>query len=266
MEFLQFLNLDAEDPDNKNEFISYVLEVMKSLEEGNFNGSIINIIPIMRKFGTFLSAFGYDERASHIVDYAIELKNAILKKNSETNDNGDYPPGLYHDCVAKNQKLFDKITETYISIVTDANVKNNYSEFNNFYCPNLANIRTAIELIEEAKALVEADTNLPTRPKNQIIKNLDRIISNLKNSRTNWAFHFGGIKEAIIILGALVTIAGPNYNLQNLIDAKGKLEESSIAIEQTCINQNFINYVHEENQTLLITGNNIVIDDPEGSQ
>ncbi len=111
-----------------------------------------------------------------------------------------------------------------------------FFEFYDFYTPDISNKAKVVALINEAIELIKTDNTLEKKAKDKIIKRLQAIISELQNQKTNWKDVFGKVRETIIILGALGSLAGGTAVLSQ---ASQKIKQAEVVIEETSINNNY---------------------------
>ena len=249
MQLVDFLTLNVIDKNNFKVILNYVMVTLNEMNKESFQTDPTALLSIIRKYSNLLSQNGYIEHEGTLNFLAERLSIEMINLNKMPKEYDSSE--IYMKCKELFQKLFNIVTESYIDLTSGVPPLQNYSEFEKIYIPNYSNKLIATELIEEAITLIKNDINLPDKPKNQIIRNLEKILKNLKDEKTNWPFHFGAIREAVIVIAALVTIAGSKYNLENLMKAKDNLEKSVITIEETCINKNYLSYVHVDKQIFI---------------
>ncbi len=256
MEFIDFLGLDITNEYNNKEIMKVVFDLMNGLDTNGFSINPISIIPSINKFISVLKYNGLSEYENDLSSLAKDLSHEIGKLNSLRKSKSENAIAMkLNDCNMIYKDLFHLVTEAYINLgkgVEKEKSDDAFKAFSKLYQPEFSNKRTAIDLIEDALKLIESDNLLPVRAKKQIIKQLNKILSNLRRENTNWTNYFGAIKETVILLAALVTIGGSQYNLEHLTGAKDKLEEATKIIEITSINNNYIEYVNTENQVFQI--------------
>lgn len=137
------------------------------------------------------------------------------------------------------QDFFEKVYSLTLDFINEVSRINGFSDnlkLNGFYQPENSNKKKIKDLIEEAKELIEKDDTLTEKSKKQIIDYLDKAIRDLDRDNVNWSRLVGRIKETIIVLGALGSLSG---GITPLIQAKDKLEETTVVIQQTSINLNY---------------------------
>ncbi len=246
MEFIEFLSLDEENENNFKPIFTYLLNSLENYEDKVFNSSNTRFWSIIQKYLNLLSKNNCAGLADGIKKDSNNFLTSLRLYISLSNENRKTAPQFFSRCKANYQSLHDRLVKSYMTLIGNSFSRNIYGEFSSLYIPDNSNKNAAFKLIEEAINLIRNDSILLDKHKNQIIRNLEKAIANIKDEKTNWAAYFGTIKEAVVIIGALVTIFGPNYNLDNLITAKDKLNESIITIEESSINQNYIEFTPDD--------------------
>lgn len=138
------------------------------------------------------------------------------------------------------QDTFEDLYSKTLGYINEASRIDGFSDnltLNGFYQPANSNKRKIQELINEAIILISEDETLTEKSKKQIIDYLNKVLRELDRENVNWSKIIGRIKETIIVLGALGSFAGGVTPL--LTQAKDKLEETTIVIQQTSINLNY---------------------------
>lgn len=271
MDFVEFLSLDVTQYDSKKQIMNVVFAKLNGLDTNGFSINPRSILPIVKKFIALLnfnSLGGYEDR---LIFLSTKLSDMIddLNKLRETEGNEKAIDEILSRCNGYYKELFNLANEAYINLGKSLKIEDPYesfSEFRNLYHPNLSNKQRAIELIEKAIKLIESDSLLQSKARSQIISKLRNILDSLNSEKTNWGKYFGTIKETIIILAALVTIAGNNYNLDHIISAKDSLEKASSTIEMTCINLNYINYTNVNYQIISVESDMKSLPEPDNSE
>ena len=111
-----------------------------------------------------------------------------------------------------------------------------FFEFYDFYNPDISNKEVTIDLLREAIQLIQQDESLNEKAKRKIINKIIEIIKSLENPDTKWTVVLGSIKESIIILGALGSLAG---GCVGLAQASEKLKDAEEVVCSSSINNNF---------------------------
>ena len=169
----------------------------------------------------------------------------------------------------KIHDMFERLYSMTLEIINEVarfGEINENLELNGFYQPKNSNKIKIRDLINEAIDLVESDENITDKSKKQIIDYLNKVLIELNREHINWSRLIGRIKETIIVLGALGSISG---GISPLIQAKDKLEETTVVIQQTSINLNYnvLNETfHVQNIKQLGPINNVVLQISESNK
>lgn len=257
MEFVDFLDLDITSEFNRKAIMEVVFDCLNGLDKKDFAVNPIAIIPKIKKFSSMLIYCGLSDYEASLSKLSENLSAAIGRLNRKIEKGGTEAEieQIRKECDSVYKELFNLVTEAYINLgkgITRDSHEEPFGLFHQLYYPDNSNKRKAIELIEEALKLIESDNLMPSKARRQIIKQLNRILKNLRSEKTNWSFHFGAIKETIILLAALVTIGGDKYDLEHLSGAKDSLQKASNVIEITSINENYIDFVSIDEQIFKI--------------
>ena len=260
MDFVDFLDTDITKEVNRKRIMEVVFNLLNGLDTKGFDINPISIIPIIKKFVTLLRYCRLSDYEDSLTDLSENLSAAIDRLNRMREKEGEDAEikQLKKLCNSVYKDLFNLVTEAYINlgqgVIRDIH-EQPFGEFHRLYNPENSNKRKAIELIEQALKFIDTDNLMPSKAKNQIISQLNKVLRNLRSEKTNWSFHFGAIKEAIILIAALVTIGGTKYNLEHLSRAKESLEKANHIIEITSINEQYIDYVSVDKQIFYIDTN-----------
>lgn len=125
--------------------------------------------------------------------------------------------------------------------------KNNSNyRFYSIYDPEKTDKEFVLKLLEDTIVLIENESNLKIEVRNDLTKRTKSIIKNVKSKKSNWHEILGSIKELIIILGALGSLAGGVIALDQ---AKTNLETAENIITITCVDSD----IFVKNEINLIT-------------
>jgi hypothetical protein len=86
--------------------------------------------------------------------------------------------------------------------------------------------------------ILSKDSTLGDKQRNNLIKQLNKILNNLKSVKPNWSYYFGDMHQTIIILGALGSFIGGTTGVLSLMEANNKLIQATQIINTTSINTN----------------------------
>lgn len=130
------------------------------------------------------------------------------------------------------------VTVDFINAAARMNRFSNNLELNGFYKPENSNKKKIKDLINEAIELLNEDMTLSEKSKKQIVKYLNKALQDLEREHVNWSMFIGRIKETIIVLGALGTIASSVSVVSPLLQIQEKLEETNAIIQTESVNIN----------------------------
>ena len=154
------------------------------------------------------------------------------------------PAATRHRCARLHHNLYTRISEIYNKASTALDTNNDQLNLYDFYAPDTSNKQTAADLIQEAISLVDSDRSITQDARDRITSHLKTALAELQKNRPNWPRFFGKMKEAIIVAGAIGSIVGAGCAMYRVWQ---KLDQAVTAIEQTCIN---INYIRLANNAL----------------
>ena len=243
------------------EYFEFIVEFCDSLElrlkksSGNLLRSfLLYIEPIFRNLISINKRIGFTYQAEgELRDQVQSLKDDLLIYIKTKSTLAPFSVIISRRTISRFE-LIQKLTSiTFMiyefknefdnSIITNRTQNERFFDFYNFYNPDISNKTIVVDLVNEAIELINSDDFLSLEAKNKIVNRLLGIIDELHRKDTNWSGVFGKIKEAIIVLGALGSLAGGVYAIT---DAATKLEEAEKIIQETSINTNFF---IEENVT-----------------
>jgi hypothetical protein len=240
MTFNEFIELEF---DNSSEIFGYYLNYFDELSSNEFPYSeFLKLNGAANKFIECIRSLTYLQK-EQIDEYKLltnELKNSIRIFQKGKNRNKILV--LFFPIEHRKQDVQDIFADYYtktvelINTATEESIKRNDLKLNGFYQPQNSNKKKIKELIEEAVGLIEDDQTITEKTKKQITDYLNKAIRELDDPNTNWSKFVGRIKEIIIVLGALGSLVG---DVSPLFQARDKLEESTIIIQQTSININY---------------------------
>ena len=164
------------------------------------------------------------------------------------------------------QYTFQELYSLTVELINEATNKNyiyDELEVNGFYKPDNSNKNRITELINEAIDLIRDDSTLTEKSKKSIIDYLEKALRELNRERVNWNKFIGRIKEVIIVLGALGSVAA---GASTIFSAKEKLEETTVIIQKTSINFNLnvLNDTFNIQNIANIASINSLLELPEG--
>lgn len=135
-----------------------------------------------------------------------------------------------------------------ITLFKKSKRKNRNYRFYNIYDPEKTDKKVVLKLLEDTIVLIENESNLKIDVRKDLTERTKSIIENVKLKKPNWHEILGSIKELIIILGALGSLAGGVIALDQ---AKTNLKTTENIITATCVNSD----IFVKNKINLITQN-----------
>jgi len=240
MTFNEFLNCDLE---LREAIFDYYLTYLNEFSSKEFqydellklNGAAEKFLNCIEKMN-YITKVEREEYLSLIEEFRIDLKRYRRTKNQSR---------LSHlifnikSGILRIQDDFEELYSKTIGLINKTTRYNGYYDsltLNGFYQPANSNKKKIQELINEAIILIGEDETLTEKSKKQLIEYLTRALIELQKENVNWSRLIGRIKETIIVLGALGSFAS---GMTPLIQAKDKLEETTVVIQNTAINLNY---------------------------
>jgi len=242
MTFNEFLNIESDNSDIIFDYyLSYLLELStkdfpyeEQLKLKGISGKYINCIEKI----TYISKEKRENYKSLIDEFIVEIRNYRRIKNSSK-----FITALFFSRKNKIfhiQEIFEEIYSQTLEYINEASRSTEYStdnlKINDFYKPENSNKKLIKKLIQEAIELIVDDQTITEKTKKQIIDYLNRVLKRLDFEHTNWSKIIGNITEIILVLGALGSFVG---GITPLLQAKEKLQESTVIIQKTSINLNY---------------------------
>ncbi|MHB1050647.1 MAG: hypothetical protein ACYC09_11240 [Bacteroidota bacterium] len=233
MELLEYFSLDSSDESNISPIFTFVKSNCDKWYDNIFS---IDNYPTME---------GVLDKYLHMASfYEFQGKSKLLKtaqtlfKSIKPSFHGE----IGKSAADKNEKIYLQLSsiliKIFIEIQNSLNTSQKSSVFSRLYIPQFSNKQKALELIQDAINVINADEHLPSKLKSALISHLTSCLELLKLENTNWKSFWGSIKESLLILGAIGSIASGIQGVQSIIEAKSKIEQASQVIETTSINYN----------------------------
>lgn len=247
MTFNEYLNLEIED---SHQIFEYYLKYLEDFSSKNFpfdeqlklkgaGGKFINSIDRT----TYISQERQSEYSKLIDELQLDIRK-YRRRNSISIISKLILLPRNKTLLFVIQDSFQKLYSMTLELINESKNKSNFYDnlkINDFYKPDNSNKKKIKDLVNEAIALIRNDDTITTKTKNSIIDYLEISLRELDRERVNWTRFLGRIKETIIVLGALGSLAG---GASFLFDAQGKLEQTTTIIQKTSVNINF-NILHE---------------------
>lgn len=247
VDFDQFLNTDI----NNNRIIfEYYINLLSSLSKDNYSiHSLLKLNGSASKFIDCISTRIYVEETKEAYIHIVKDLSANIRLYNIRENRLRLLPTSKSKLLVSYEHVYNH-TIQLISRFNSVKSNNNDIELNGLFTPELINKTQIIRLITEAIDLIENDITLSRKTKDKLKTYLIKVIHNLEDSHSSWALILGTIKETIIILAALGSIAG---GISSIIPAKEKLIQTTEIIEKTSIsiNYNTINQTFNNSQELI---------------
>ena len=245
MTFNEYLNIGA---DNSPEIFEFYLSFLSELSAKDFPyEEQLKLKGAAGKFLNCVEKVAYtkqEERDGYntlIENFSEDLRYYRRSKNISKFSSIILP--IKKRSLHRIQDTFEDIYAKTLFYINEVSRQNSYIdsiELNGFYKPENSNKKKIRELINDAIDLVQEDNTLSEKTKKHIIDYLHKALKDLDREHVNWLRFVGRIKETIIILGALGSFSsGVTGYISPLEQAKDKLEETTIVIQQTSINLNY---------------------------
>ncbi len=247
MKFNEFLSADPEDFES---IFDYYLEFLSEFSKSNFPfESQIKLKPAGKKFIGTVVRFDYNNRGSEeeylkMIDTFNDRLN-YYRRSEKRNFLYNFAYKLltlYHtsgtlllvqqtfqELYSKSSDFISNIANKKIYFYDDLHV-------NNLFDFDKSNKEEIKNLLIEATDLINSDKSLNEKSKKIINNYLDTAIKELDRKYVNWVKFLGRIKETIIILGALGSLAG---GASVLFHVQEKLDQATVIIQKTSININY---------------------------
>lgn len=242
MTFAEYINLDSE---NFEEISKYYLDFLQELSKNNFS------------YDDQLHFKGSAEKFLNSIDKVTGIDKDSKEKYSDTIERFIQRLKWYRrwknpsillfpvkpflsDKFLLVQNNFEDVFSQTLNLINESNKRKEYRtnslKLDGFYDPEKSDKRKVKELLIEAVELISSEETLSEKTKKQLISYLNKVIRELDYTYTNWTSVIGKIKETIIVLGALGSIAGGVASIDKI---KNKLEETNEEIKRTSVNINF---------------------------
>lgn len=276
----EFLQIDIKCDDSVDLIFQPLIIYMNMIREEKFNYDQAFHLPgVIDKFISLLSFYGQEtsnlsEATNEFMEILgrvsnfkgtkyVEKTTSVLRRLFDKNKAPKYRPEITiitqveADIRVKLGKCFQLLYDKVIKYYNE--FKNNYQKevnLDGFFNPDNSNLEDAKKLINQAIKIIESSDKISDKAKKSILNHIKKALNEIDKPKPNWTITFGRIKETIIILGAIGSLAGGIYGGISghiaMNQAKGKLEEAEKIIEKTSINLNHKNIKSIFNDSLKI--------------
>ena len=101
--------------------------------------------------------------------------------------------------------------------------------------PNNSDKLGISQRISQAIDMIERSEFLTAKVKGDLIDKLSKVIAELHNPKTNWSVYYQNISNAIVLIGALTSIAVDSIAISELFETKQKLEQANETLQRTSL-------------------------------
>lgn len=252
MNLIEYLNIDITTEKGVNDVFGFIESHLNKLYETG--GSYNLVTPLEKIYNKVIECIEYYGKTQDeyniptLFEHISKIHDfAILSRDGRFTTTGSrfYDPHQY---------LYSKTLQIYDDIKKEIESRKGDDIFHELLDKNISTKETLIALLSNCIKLIESNPSLPDKAKAQIIDNITSAINEAKSKTTNWSKFLGKVKQAGILLTAVVAITG--YSLKDLIEAKDNLEQTINIVQETTINNITItNQLNIQNNIRLIDGN-----------
>ncbi len=232
MNLIEYLNIDITTEKGVNDVFGFIENHLNKLYETNASYNLVTplekiydkAIECIEYYGKTQEEYGIPDlykQISEIHEFASLMRTGRVERMSTR----FYNPYQY---------VYSKTLEIYDDIKKEIESRKGQDIFHELLDSNISTKETIIQLLSNCIKLVESNPTLPDKAKAQIVDNITSAINEAKSKTTNWSKFLGKIKQAGILLTAVVAITG--YSLKDLIEAKDTLDKTINIVEETTVN------------------------------
>lgn len=246
VDFDHFLNTDIT---NYRVIFECYMNLLSSLSNDNY--SINNLLKLNGSASKFIKCINLRLKETESNnDYLIIV--GLLSNNIKQYHIRENRPGFLATSKTKLIDSYENVYKLTMELINKFNSSQTETfdiKLNGLFTPELIDKTQIKQLINDAIDLIEKDQTLSSKTKNKITIYLKKVIQLIDDSDSSWALVLGALKETIIILAALGSIAA---GISLIIPAKDKLVQTTNIIEQSSItiNYNTLNQTFNNSQKL----------------
>lgn len=230
MNIIEYINTDISTDNGIDATFGYIQEYLDNLFKENGPLHLLSVYEeVFIKFNQCLAM--YNIELTEIEKQKLEKQLTELNRMREVRARGQGGFSTRHSLFTDLQGI---TLHTYrmIKAVISEQAKNDI--FNALLDHNISTKEELKLLLRNSIMLVEGNPTLPSKAKTQIIDHINSAIKEVESKTTNWSKFLGKVKQASILLTAVVAITG--YSLKDLIQANDNIGKVIIVVEETTIN------------------------------
>lgn len=252
MNLIEYLNIDITTEKGVNDVFGFIESHLNKVYETS--GSYNLVTPLEKIYNKAIECIEYYGKTQEEYDIPAMYSNisaihefAQMRRDGQMTRTGSRFFNPY-------QYLYSKTLEMYDDIKHEIESRKGSDIFHELLDKNISTKETLVALLNNCVKLIESNPSLPDKAKAQIVDKITSAINEAKSKTTNWSKFLGKVKQAGILLTAVVAITG--YSLKDLIEAKDNLEQTINIVQETTINNITItNQLNIQNNIRLIDGN-----------
>lgn len=232
MNLIEYLNIDITTEKGVNDVFGFIENHLNRVFESG--GSYNLVTPLEKIYNKAIQCMEYygKTQAEYDIPMLFDQISAIhefarLRRNGQI----ERMTTRFYD---PHQYLYSKTLEIYDDIKKEIESRKGEDIFHELLDRNISTKETLIQLLSNCIKLVEGNPTLPDKAKAQIVDSISSAINEAKSKTTNWSKFLGKVKQAGILLTAVVAITG--YSLKDLIEAKETLDKTINIVEETTVN------------------------------
>lgn len=232
--------------EDSDSLYKFYLEYIEGIYKNDYFPSFeqINFKAISRKFIEIIEKESYVKNEDR-EDFYLNIDNFLLNMNEfqRKNNSNKLIKFLYKNKLQllneNSINIYSKIKETSVDLINNAKRFRDYNTtdfgLNDFYKPENIDKEKIKILLNEAIKLISEDDNITIKTKENLIKQILKIIDKLDRTYFSINSILGSISEIMIVLGGLGSFIS---GITPLFEATEKLKETTKIIQHNSININ----------------------------
>jgi hypothetical protein len=244
MELSEYIKLDITYHTDRELVFENFIKYLSNISETEFrNRDTLKLKSYSSKFLEALNAKRYlgDEKKNSYMEIVDEFNNNLKRRNKS------HTKPWIIKILSSNRSLmklnfqlennFETVLNEAVSLINESrefDYLHSQLDIGEFYEPKNSNKEKIKQLLFEAIDNLNNDITIKEKSKKKVIEFIKKAIDELDSDYTNWTTFLGRLKETIIVLGAIGSLAGGI----SVLKAKEKVEEATNVVYQTSITIN----------------------------
>lgn len=220
----EFINIGSDSYEDAEALFRLTTKYLKNIKDDSYDIESMTFVEgLLDKMATIADNFELDD----------QLITALEKTAQAFTQVASTPNQKHEPIVQHFNKIYAVSMKFHNSMVKIRPKKDsNLGPFQ----PSKADKVTITSKITEAIQLINDSEILTDKVKKKLTDRLNKVLSELHKSNSNWNTYFQQVGYCIVFLGTISTIASGATDITQLIESRNKLEEANTSIEKSSVN------------------------------